>query len=114
MARRGKGGGVWDAARAACPRGSASSSPTRAGQRLRRRRGSGGLRRLLPVSSLAATCGSASRWPRGAALQGCIRLGLLCFRFGAGAAVGLRCSGNGLSSAPSMLIFRNCCPERSP
>ncbi|XBJ09537.1 hypothetical protein VPH35_014596 [Triticum aestivum] len=92
--------------------------------RLRRRRGSGGLGRLLSVSSLAPTCGSASRWPRGAALQGRIGLGL-CFRlvhppppplrsalvlalssssfslrYGAAAAVGLRCSGNGRSSGP--------------
>ncbi|XP_073361315.1 uncharacterized protein [Aegilops tauschii subsp. strangulata] len=67
--------------------------------RLRRWRGSGGLGRLLSVSSLTPTCGSASRWPRGAALQGRIGLGL-CFRYGAAAAVGLRCSGNGRSSGP--------------
>ena len=36
MTRRGKGDGVWDVARAAWPRGSASSSPTVA-RRLRRR-----------------------------------------------------------------------------
>uniref|UniRef100_A0A453F8M7 Uncharacterized protein n=1 Tax=Aegilops tauschii subsp. strangulata TaxID=200361 RepID=A0A453F8M7_AEGTS len=37
----------------------------RAGHRLRRRRGSGGLRRLLSVSFLAPTRGSTSRWPCG-------------------------------------------------
>mgnify|MGYP006951654219 CR=1 FL=1 len=37
----------------------------RAGHRLRRRRGSVGLRRLLSVSFLAPTRGSTSRWPWG-------------------------------------------------